>query len=118
MSIKIKDNVDLNELRKFGFKTGKELANEGIEWLQSSGYEYMHNWYHKFLMDEEEPNKIAYTYDDIPIIQISVRVGENFKNDIYISCSIEDTYHISGSELDLVTDTLFDLFNAGLVEKF
>ena len=31
--LKIKDDVDLNELRKFGFKTGKEWADSAGWWI-------------------------------------------------------------------------------------
>ena len=48
--LKIKDDIDLNELRKFGFKTGKEWADSGERCLQGGGFEYMHGWWHKFRM--------------------------------------------------------------------
>lgn len=63
--LKIKDDIDLNELRKFGFKTGKEWADSGERCLQGGGFEYMHGWWHKFLMDEEDENKIAYDVDKV-----------------------------------------------------
>ena len=42
MSIRVKAGVDLEELRKFGFKTGKEWADAGERCLQGIGYEYQH----------------------------------------------------------------------------
>ena len=39
--LKIKDDIDLNELRKFGFKTGKEWADSGERCLKGAGFEYM-----------------------------------------------------------------------------
>ena len=116
MSLKLKDNIDFEELRKFGFKTGKEWADAGERCLKGSGYKYQHEWWHKFLMDKDEPDKIAYISDeyDIPCIQISVRTEHR---DIYIEASVEGTYHIGGSDFDVVTDTLLDLIEAGIVEK-
>ena len=114
--IKIKDNVDLEELRKYGFKPGKEWADSGERCLDGSGYKYQHEWWHKFLMDEEDENKIAYINEDydIPCIQISIRTEYR---DIYIDVAVEGTYHIGGSDLDVITKTIMDLANAGLIEE-
>ena len=112
--LKIKDDVDLNELRKFGFKTGKEWADSEERCLQGGGFEYMHGWWHKFLMDEEDENKIAYMSEayDIPSVQISVRT--DFHRDIYVDVAIEGSYH--SSDLDVVTETIYELTKAGLLE--
>lgn len=114
MRAKIKNDVDLDELRKFGFKTGREWADAGERCLQGSGFEYMHEWWHKFLMDEEDENRIAYISEeyDIPKVQISVRT--NFRRDIYIDVAVEGTYHTS--ELDVVIETIYQLTQAGLLE--
>lgn len=74
MGLRLKDSVNPDELRKFGFKTGKEWAEQGELYLQGEGYKYQWNWYHKFLMDEEDPNKIYYADKeyDLPMVQIAV----------------------------------------------
>ena len=115
MSIKIKEGVDLEELRKFGFKTGKEWADAGERCLEGIGYEYQHGWYHKFMMNEEDDSKIAYTSDEyaIPCVQIAVRTE---RRDIYVDVAVEDTYHVCGSDLDIVTETIYELTMAGLLE--
>lgn len=114
--IKVKDSVNLEELRKFGFKTGKEWSDQGERCLEESGYAYQHEWWHKFLMDEEDETKIAYIDDDydIPCVQISIRTEYR---DVYIDVAIEGTYHVGGSDLDIVTKTIMDLTNAGLLEE-
>ena len=88
--------------------------------MQGEGYKYKWDWYYKFLMDEENPDKIFYAdkeYDQ-PMVSIAVRIEKNYKNDIYISCVPSGTYHISGQDLDIVIDTIAELTEAGLLEKY
>ena len=98
------------------FKPGKEWADAGERCLQGVGYEYKHNWYYKFLMDYEDESKIAYIDEeyDIPCVEIGVRTE---LRDIYIDINVEGTYHIGGSDLDIVIETIMDLAQAGLLEK-
>lgn len=83
MSLRVKAGIDLDELKKYGFKTGKEWADAGERCLEGIGYKYQHEWYHKFLMDADEPSKIAYIAEDydIPCVQISVRTEHR---DLYV----------------------------------
>lgn len=92
----------------------EEWADSGERCLQGGGFEYMHGWWHKFLMDEEDENKIAYISEayDIPSVQISVRT--DFHRDIYVDVAIEGSYHTS--DLDVVTETIYELTKAGLLE--
>lgn len=115
MSLRVKAGIDLEELKKYGFKTGKEWADAGERCLESIGYKYQHEWYHKFLMDADEPSKIAYIAEDydIPCVQISVRTEHR---DLYVEVAVEGTYHVGGSELDIVTDTIYELTQAGILE--
>lgn len=115
MSLRVKAGIDLEELKKYGFKTGKEWADTGERCLEGIGYKYQHEWYHKFLMDADEPSKIAYIAEDydIPCVQISVRTEHR---DLYVEVAVEGTYHVGGSELDIVTDTIYDLTQAGILE--
>lgn len=60
MSLRVKEGIDLEVLREYGFKTGKEWSDAGERCLAGIGYAYQHGWYHKFLMDADEDNtKIA-----------------------------------------------------------
>lgn len=124
MGLRLKKDIDIEQLRKYGFKTGKEWADQGERCLIGEGYKYQHGWYHKFLMDEEDPNKILYANEeyDQPVVKISVRtekdvLGNEFLNNLYIDCTPWCTYHIGGSDLDIVTETIFDLAKDGLLEK-
>ena len=120
MGLRLKEDVDPEILRKYGFKTGKEWADAGERCLEGPGCETYHPWYHKFLMDKEHPEKIAYTDEeyDLPMVQISIRIGVFFKNDMYVDCSPCDTYHIGGSELDILLETIFDMVNDGILVNY
>ena len=92
MSLRVKAGIDLEELKKYGFKTGKEWADAGERCLEGIGYKYQHEWYHKFLMDADEPSKIAYIAEDydIPCVQISKDRAQRFvcrcSSRGYLSC--------------------------------
>ena len=106
--LKIKDDIDLKELEKFGFKKGKQLINICPSHF-GEGTEYMLEWYHKLsrIQEDECGYKIPYTHimvKDTRFILIDVH------NNDY-------TYHTEGSELEEVENTLYDLIQAGLVEK-
>ena len=127
MGIRLKDGVNPEELRKFGFKKGSEFFGKERWCGDGVGYGYQEEWYHKFLTEDEETGeysdsigKIAYTDEeyDIPMVQISFRIGDNNRNDLYIDCAPSCTYHIGGSDLDIVAETVFNLTQAGLIEIF
>lgn len=118
MSIRLKRGVDPEVLRQFGFKTGKEWADRDERCLEGIGYEYQHEWYHKFAMNPDDPEKIYYADEDYdqPLVQIMFRTGDG--NDLYIECVPRCTYHIGGRDLDIIGDTLYDLVKAGIIEKY
>lgn len=111
--LRLKENVDFEELRKYGFKPSKEWA----ETERCTGeYHATNGWWLKYAMDEEEPEKVAYISDeyDIPCVELGIRPNDR---SIWVDYSVEGTYHIGGSEVDMVNDTLFDLITAGLLVK-
>lgn len=116
MKFRIKDGINLEELRKYGFRTGKEWADDGERCLDNVGYEYQHGWWHKFYMDPDEEGKCIYYADDDydqPMVQITVRT-EN--RDLWIDCTPSGTYHIGGEELDVIVETIMQLTEDGLLE--
>lgn len=117
MSLKIKDGVDLNELRKFGFALGHELIEMGETFEEVlDGCEYMKDWWIKFKMDPDSPEEIEMTEDGNPVCEawVDTRYGHNH---LWFDASPNCTYHVSMNELDIVTDTVFELAMAGLIEK-
>lgn len=116
MKFRIKDGIDLEELRKYGFKTGKEWADAGEKCLSNLGYAYQHVWWHKFYMDPSKDNECIYYADDDfdqPMVQITIRTESR---DLWIDCTPSCTYHISGEELDIVVETIMRLTEDGLLE--
>ena len=115
--IRIKDGVDFEVLRNFGFKKGKEWADAGERCLEGIGYKYQHEWWHKFKMEESDPDRIEYADEeyDQPTVSLCFRTGNS--NDLYIECVPRGSYHIGGSDLDIISETIMDLTRAGLIEK-
>lgn len=124
MGLKLKESVNPEILRDYGFHLGKEDFGKERWCGDGLGFQYQAEWYHKFLRLDEETGeynsvtgKIIYTDDelDIPMVQISFRIGKG--NDLYIDCAPSGTYHIEGRDLDIITETIYDLTQAGFLEK-
>ena len=116
--LKLKEGVDPVELRNYGFKLGREFFGKE-EWCGDGiGFGYMSLWYHKFAT-YEGTDQILYSGDDEDdrVPQVHIMVKTDADNVIYIDCAPDCTYHIGGEELNVATDTLYDLIQAGLVEK-
>lgn len=114
MGLRIKDNVELEELRKYGFKLGKDYAEAG-ERCMGEGNEYQYEWYHKYLLREDD-GRIRYAYHEyeIPTVEILVRPEDRI---IDLYCTPEEGYYISTPEMDVVLETIFELAKDGLLEK-
>lgn len=124
MGLRLKAGINPDILRNYGFHLGKEDFGKERWCGDGAGYQYQADWYHKFLTYNEETgeygenfDKIAYTDDeyDIPMVHISCRT--NFQNDLYIDCAPSCTYHIGGSELNILADTIFQLTQDQLLER-
>ena len=93
--LKIKDNVDLKELEKYGFKPKYDEDTGKIEYVEKICGR--HGWYggtyNKLLFKRK---KMRFRIEDLRVMDLSI-------GDIYY---IEDIY-----------ETLYDLIKDGLVEK-
>ena len=124
MGLRLKKNVSPEVLRNYGFHLGKEDFGKERWCGDGCGYQYQADWYHKFLRIDWDTGEmgtngdIAYTDDnyDIPMVQLTFRIGSG--DDLYIDCAPSCTYHIGGSELDIVTDTIYQLITDGIVEFY
>ena len=105
--LKIKDNVDLKELEKFGFKprynsdTGNILyyyKDYFTEYMLSTG-EYRH---YRIILDPEK---------------VKVESGGWLKKKVIKSNFSYYKPQIYNKVFDMFVDTLYDLIQAGLVEK-
>lgn len=112
MSLKLKEGVELERLREFGFKPGIELAALAEYAELFDGREYELPWWHKFACEDGKP----IIDEGIPQVHAWIDTRDG-KNSLWFDAAPCCTYHISMDELDLVTDTIFALAIAGLIEK-
>lgn len=129
MALKLKDGCNPKILRNYGFKRVREYFGKAFWCGDGLGMLHVKDWYVKFLTYTPEEIKeletkcgfhpiykgdnIKYTEDDIPIVKIIFRTGDD--NKLCIDCAPSCSYHIS--ELDIVQDTLYDLITDGIIEK-
>lgn len=99
--LKIKDDVDLKELEKFGF-----IRNEAV---YDARQHRKHDVWYKLVPNDD--------YDRFEASIIINPVGVFEKNEIIFE--IENTENVVGTDVDLAArlDVLYDLIQAGLVEK-
>ena len=92
--LKIKDNVDLKELEKYGFKKHKRDDKYVIvsKWV-------MENYY------DERTEK--YSPHSMPIINVTETLDGSKRIDVILRCGFEN----------MTLDLLYDLIKNGLVEK-
>ena len=113
--LKIKEQVELKELEKFGFKLGKELLND--ELYKGLLPSYMNDWYiaMEFDIDEDTGKPVENEWGEMePKISIYVRKDRLIIIDIMNnSC----TYHNEGDDLEFLENTLYNLITAGVVVK-
>ena len=118
MSLAIKSGVNIEQLRAFGFTPGEELAKQSdffSEYFDGRGYQLP--WWHKFKTDpDSETGDPYFDEDGCPAIHAWVDIRDG-KNLLWFDVTPCCTYHASMSELDLITDTVFALAQAGLVEE-
>ena len=113
---KLKENLSPEVLRQYGFRLGSEFINERrFEYLSAAEAQ---EWF-KFKMDEEEPEHIAYAESefDYAMVEISCFLRSDNIWVLYIDCAPSCTYHIGGGDLDVITDTFYDLIIDGVIEK-
>ena len=102
--LKIKDNIDLKELEKFGFKKYYEIrenSNKG-KTLNLATYR---EW--------------GYKYDDT---ENTIEIVEKRENSYWVHQNIERQIYVYESDWDVgvsmpAIEVIFDLIQAGLIEK-
>lgn len=115
--IKLKDGINPEVLRKYGFKPGEAFFFKERRFDYST--KEAEDWF-KFEMDPEEPDKILYADSDYDFAMVEMCFCKRYDNNsyiLYIDCAPSCTYHIGGSELAIIENTLFDLITDGIVEK-
>ena len=98
--LKIKDNVDLKELEKFGFEKNEDNEYECIGYypLEDDGTRY------------EDENGFDYVW--------KISISTIFDRELWIEIINNDcSYHIEGPDIEELFNKVFDLIQAGIVEK-
>ena len=97
---RIKNCVDLKELEKFGFKLSEDNEYECIGYypLEDDGTRY------------EDENGFDYNW--------RISVSRLFNNNLWIEIINNDcSYHNEGPDIEELFNKIYDLIQAGLVEK-
>lgn len=107
---KIKENVELETLRQFGFKLGYEYPD--YERCICNDFEINDYWLIPF--DPDEPDKIYYADEDFdqPIWCIHV----NGIRKVWIDCVPLGTYHTDNCEMEEMFYILREMILAGIIE--
>ena len=113
MSLRLKPGVSLEQLRPFGFAPGAELAERPeYEWLFHGCDALMQDW-HMFKCDDGVP---ITDIDGCPQIHAWIDTRDE-TNLLWFDITPCGTYHTEMEDLDLLTDTIFALTQARLIER-
>ena len=104
--LKVKDYLPLEELREYGFRPWEEWGEIDMNICPSKGS------YLIFAMDPDE-DEVMYAEDDLPACYIEIDPESRRLWCEGIPCG---TYHISGWELDIITDTIYKMTQDGILE--
>lgn len=108
----IKENVDLNTLRDFGFRIGKEYPdNDRCICNESDRDDY---WLIPFDLEADESGKILYADEEFDQPLWSIHVQNNRR--VWVECVPSCTYHIGGYDLEPMLHALRNMILAGIVD--
>lgn len=97
--LRIVNNVSEEQLREYGFKTGREYKN--YEDVICNRYEYDDLW---LLPTDEDVEVVTTEEDSIPLWCFHIHSvptdKDNEKTGVYIDCVPDCTYHISNSSME------------------
>ena len=108
-TLKLKDNVDFEQLREYGFKPGKEYI--GYENLICNEWEYDNYFYFKTAY--ENPDEVLVSEDtEHPLVSMSV---DKRHRTIYIDAEPDCTYHVSSLDIAEVLNIIALMVKDGLI---
>lgn len=107
---RLKGNFNLDVLRKYGFKLGKEYSDN--ERCICNNYE--RNDYWLISMSPDQPEQVEYANDDYDQPIWSIHVQSNRR--LWIECVPCCTYHIDNSDMEQMFFTLLNMILDGIIE--
>lgn len=112
--LKVKDNVDLDELLKFGFKKAK-MYGETAYIIEEEKYDL-----------DEDDNEVIINDNISEETELSERDADEIANNILISSkdrilfieimNNDCSFHSEGSEVNMIANIVFKLSQAGILE--
>lgn len=107
---KIKNNIELKILEKYGFKVGNLYPD--YERCICNDYEHLDYWL--IPMNPDEPDEIYYADTDFdqPIWSVHIQSSRR----IWIECVPPGTYHIDNSNMEYMFFTLRQMILDGIIE--
>ena len=104
----IKEDINIKELRKYGFKMGREWPD--YKWIIRN--EYMYDWYYLFpLYEDEDKETILEDYGE-PLWKIEINPKQKV---LYIEGVPMSTYHIDNLDMEQCFSTLYQMIIDGVV---
>lgn len=107
---KVKENIDLSTLEKYGFKKGKDLP-EYNDWICNSP-EYED--YHLIPMNPDEPEHPFYSDEGNGLLIWSIHVQPSRR--LWIQCVPSCTYEITNMDMDEMFYRLKQMIEDGILE--
>lgn len=111
---KIKENVDLKILEKYGFKIGREIPDN----TRCICNDYDRDDYWLIPMDPDEPENVFYADEefDQPIWSIHIQTSLGRNQRVWIDCVPSCTYHIDNMDMEQMFYTIKCMIEDGLIE--
>lgn len=107
---KIKKNIELKSLEKYGFKIGREFPDN--ERCITNDYERDDYWL--IPMNPDEPDKIFYADEDYDQPIWSIHIQNNRR--VWIECVPSYTYHIDNMDMETMFYVLKCMIEDEIIE--
>lgn len=99
-------------LKRYGFNLGKELVAEDARYADAFCNDCELDWWWKFAPDPDGGSPYLMGEDAHPLVSICVNPETRL---LYCDVEVYGTYHTSGSDLDVITDTIAELAKHGFL---
>ena len=120
MKFRIKDGVNLEDLRKYGFELGSVLKQQAPYDEILMGCDYKDDWWLAMEIPvDEDTGEFRPNYDDgdyRPTVEAWVDT-RNGKNLLWFDATPECTYHIGMDELHFMVNIIYEMMLDGIIEK-
>lgn len=106
--LKIKQTIQLDDLRKYGFKQGTEYPDN--ERCICNDYEREDFWL--ISMESDNPDEVEYAEEDLPLWSIHI----NTERRLWIECVPFGDFCINSFDIENMLHTLYQMISDGVIE--